>query len=244
MKLLYVIKIKEKEKKVAVQITQKIKWCSAWHGCKDKHRVRVVYWRQGMCHAHSFSTSQILQLCRHSCFFPWLFHVPSAGTQGSRFILLCLFLNPAFAFIPHWNFNWLWPHDVRGLRVAPQQLVGAVLLHAVVSVWGFPFFDFTELESLLQLCVGSACVKSDCNSHLISQLKDCSRKLLRGLGYFAPNISCQFAVPQSENLASLSSAWSDLHPRYFLCCSEQIIFRGEIILAFPLPFSVLRMLIC
>lgn len=127
-------------------------------------------------------------------FFPRLCHVPSAGARDSGFVLLCLFLILAFAFITHQNFNQLWPQDVRGLRVALQQLVGAVLLHAVVSVWGFPFFDITELENLLQLCVGSAYVKSDCNSHLISQLTGCIRKLLRGLRYWHQTfpVSLQF----------------------------------------------------
>lgn len=126
-------------------------------------------------------------------FFPWLCHVPSAGARDRGFILLCLFLKLAFAFNTHQDFNQLWPHDVCGLRVEPQQLVGAVLLQAVVSVWGFPFFGIIALENL-QLCVGSACVKSDCNSHLISQLKDCIRKLLRGLGYWHQTfpVSLQF----------------------------------------------------
>lgn len=126
--------------------------------------------------------------------FLWVFHVPSAGTQDSGFTLLCLFPSLAFAFISPRNSNQLWPHDERGPCVAPQRLVGAVLLHAVVSVWEFPFFDTTELENFPQLCVGSACVKSDCNSHLLSQLKDCSRKLLRGLSYWHQTfpVSLQF----------------------------------------------------
>lgn len=138
-----------------------------------------------MCHAYGFSPSQILQLCRNShFFFLWLFHVSSAGTQDNGFTLLCLFLNLAFAFVPQRNYNEFWSHGECGLRAAPQPLVGALLPHAVVSAWEFPFFDITELENFLQLCVGSACVKSDCNNHLISQLKDCSRKLLKGLSYW------------------------------------------------------------
>lgn len=31
------------KKKVTVQITQKIKQCSAWHGNKEKQGVRIVY---------------------------------------------------------------------------------------------------------------------------------------------------------------------------------------------------------
>lgn len=53
-------------------------------------------------------------------------------------------------------------------------------------------------------CVGSVYVKSYCNNHLISQLKDCIRKLLEGR--LAAGIFCWFAVLQSVNLASFCSA--------------------------------------
>lgn len=49
--------------------------------------------------------------------------------------------------------------------------------------------------------------------------------------------------PAFVGLSGILPAQSDLSPSYFHCYSE-VIFRGELILSFPFPFSFLRMLIC
>lgn len=128
MKLLYVIKTQTNKQKVSVQISQKRKWCSAWHGSKGKQRMRVVYWRQGIRHAYGFSTSQILHLCRHSHYFPLGFPCAFSWYSGQWVHLavslsqpsLCLYQPPKLQLVmaPRWAWAVCGTAATRGCSAA------------------------------------------------------------------------------------------------------------------------------